>query len=74
MLIDLLTTDTSRQERVEYVKLLQVSINRLLAEIYHEKMMLDSSGLATSAVNVHEILTALAEYYKNQTLAGHCRI
>jgi PAS domain S-box-containing protein len=74
MLIDLLTTDTSRQERVEYVKLLQVSINRLLSEIYHEKMMLDSSGLATSAVNVHEILTALAEYYKNQTLTGNCRI
>jgi len=74
MLIDLLTTDTSRQERVEYVKLLQVSINRLLSEIYHEKMMLDSSGLAASAVTVHEILTALAEYYKNQTFAGNCRI
>jgi PAS domain S-box-containing protein len=74
MLIDLLTTDTSRQERVEYVKLLQVSINRLLSEIYHEKMMLDSCGLATSAVNVHEILTALADYYKSQTFAGNCRI
>jgi hypothetical protein len=74
MLIDLLTTDSSRQERVEYVKLLQVSINRLLSEIYHEKMMLDSSGLTTSAVTVHEILTALAEYYKNHNFAGNCRI
>jgi PAS domain S-box-containing protein len=74
MLIDLLTTDTSRQERVEYVKLLQVSINRLLSEIYHEKMMLDSSGHTTSAVNVHEILTSLAEYYKNQAFARNCRI
>ncbi len=74
MLIDLLTTDTSRQERVEYVKLLQVSINRLLSEIYHEKMMLDSGGLTTSAVTVHEILTALAEYYRNHTFSANCRI
>jgi PAS domain S-box-containing protein len=74
MLIDLLETDTSRHERVEYVKLLQVSVNRLLSEIYHEKMMLDSSGFGPSAFNAHEILTALAEYYRNQSFAGNCRI
>jgi len=71
MLIDLLTGGTSRQERDEYINLLQVSVNRLLSEIYHEKMMLDSSGC--TPFNVREILTALAEYYRHH-FGRNCRI
>jgi PAS domain S-box-containing protein len=72
MLIDLLTGGTSRQERAEYIQLLQVSITRLLSEIYHEKMMLDSTGF--TPFNVHEILTALAEYYRNHQFGRNYRI
>jgi len=70
MLTDLLTGGTSRQERAEYIKLLQVSINRLLSEIYHEKMMLDSTD--SMPFNVREILTSLAEYYRNQHFGRNC--
>ena len=72
MLIDLLTGGTSRQERSEYINLLQVSVNRLLSEIYHEKMMLDSIG--SMPFNVHDILTALAEYYRKQHFGRNCTI
>jgi PAS domain S-box-containing protein len=72
MLVDLLTGGTSRQERAEYIQLLQVSITRLLSEIYHEKMILDSTGF--TPFNVHEILTALAEYYRNHQFGRNCRI
>jgi signal transduction histidine kinase len=72
MLTDLLTGGTSRQERAEYIKLLQVSINRLLSEIYHEKMMLDSTD--SMPFNVREVLTSLAEYYRNQHFGRNCRI
>jgi len=72
MLIDLLTGGTSRQERAEYIKLLQVSVNRLLSEIYHEKMMLDSTG--SMPFNAHDILTALAEYYRNHHFGRNCLI
>jgi K+-sensing histidine kinase KdpD len=74
MLIDLLTECPSRQERAEYIKLLQVSINRLLAEIYHEKVMLDNAAPIPSDVNVHGILTTLAEYYRKQPFARNCAI
>jgi PAS domain S-box-containing protein len=72
MLIDLLTGGTSRQERNEYVNLLQVSVNRLLSEIYHEKMMLDTSNC--TPFKVREILTALAEYYRGHHFGRNCRI
>jgi signal transduction histidine kinase len=74
MLIDLLTGGTSRRERDEYIKLLQVSTNRLLSEIYHEKMMLDSTGSIPSGFDAHEILTTLADYYRKQPFARNCRI
>jgi PAS domain S-box-containing protein len=74
MLIDLLTEGPSRQERAEYIKLLQVSINRLLAEIYHEKMMLESAAPIPSDFNVRGILTTLAEYYRKQPFARNCSI
>ena len=72
MLIDLLTGGTSRQERTEYIQLLQVSVTRLLSEIYHEKMMLDSTS--SMPFKVHEILTALAEYYRDHHSGRNCRI
>jgi PAS domain S-box-containing protein len=72
MLIDLLTGGTSRQERAEYIQLLQVSITRLLSEIYHEKMMLDSTS--SMPFKVHEILTSLAEYYRDHHFGRNCRI
>jgi len=72
MLIDLLTGGTSRQERTEYIQLLQVSVTRLLSEIYHEKMMLDSTS--SMPLKVHEILTALAEYYRDHHFGRNCRI
>jgi signal transduction histidine kinase len=74
MLIDLLTEGPSRQERAEYIKLLQVSINRLLGEIYHEKMMLESASLMPSDFNVNGILTTLVEYYRKQAFARNCSI
>ena len=72
MLIDLLTGDTSRQERSEYINLLQVSVNRLLSEIDHEKMILDS--VDSTPFNVHDILTALAEYYRKHYFERNCSI
>jgi PAS domain S-box-containing protein len=72
MLIDLLTGGTSRQERAEYINLLQVSVTRLLSEIYHEKMMLDSTG--SMPFKVHEILTSLAQYYRDHSIGRNCRI
>ena len=72
MLIDLLTGGTSRQERTEYIQLLQVSVTRLLSEIYHEKMMLESTS--SMPLKVHEILTALAEYYRDHHFGRNCRI
>ena len=72
MLIDLLTGGTSRQERAEYINLLQVSVTRLLSEIYHEKMMLDSAG--SIPLKVHEILTSLAQYYRDHNFGRNCRI
>lgn len=72
MLIDLLTGGTSRQERAEYINLLQVSVTRLLSEIYHEKMMLDSAG--SMPFKVHEILTSLAQYYRDHNFGRNCRI
>jgi PAS domain S-box-containing protein len=74
MLVDLLTEDTSREEWAEHVKMLQVSIHRLLSEISHEKMMLESSGPVVSVFNVHKVLENLAEHYRNSSLARNCRI
>ena len=73
MLIDLLAGGASRQERAEYLKLLQVSINRLLSEIYHEKMMLDSTD-SMPVDNVNAILVTLADYYGKQPFARGRRI
>jgi signal transduction histidine kinase len=74
MLIDLLTESTSRQERSEYVKLLQVSMNRLLSEVYHEKMMLENPGPVPSVCNIREVFESLAQYYRNHPLGRNCRI
>jgi signal transduction histidine kinase len=72
MLIDLLTGGTTRRERAEYTNLLQVSVNRLLSEIYHEKVLLDITG--PSPRSAHDILTALAEYYRKHHARRKCRI
>jgi hypothetical protein len=74
MLIDLLTGGASRRERAEYLKLLQVSIDKLLSEIYHEAMMLEGSESMPPDSSVRDILTTLAEYYRKQPLARNCRI
>jgi signal transduction histidine kinase len=74
MLIDLLTEGPSPHERAEYIKLLQIGLNRLLSEIDNKKMMLDSSEPSTSVCNVHEVLKSLAVYYQSHPIGRNCRI
>ena len=74
MLVDLLTGETSTQEQAEYLKLLQLSLNRLVSEIHHEKLLLDNTGSMPSFLDVHEVLTTLARSYQGQAFARQCRI
>jgi len=74
ILLDLLTTDASRQEQAEYVNLLQASIKRLLSEISHEKMILESSGSKVSTLNVRKVFETLAEFHRNHTFGRNCII
>jgi nitrogen-specific signal transduction histidine kinase len=74
MLIDLLTEGPSPHERAEYIKLIQIGLNRLLSEIDNKKMMLDNSEPSTSVCNVHEVLKSLAVYYRSHPIGRNCRI
>jgi len=62
MLIDLLMEKTSRKERIEYIKLLQLSMNRLLSQIDARRMMLHDTAPMQSVCNEHDVLekTAIA--------------
>jgi light-regulated signal transduction histidine kinase (bacteriophytochrome) len=72
MLVDLLAQSTSREEQSEYVDLLQVSVERLLSKLYHEKMILESSD--ETVCQVADVVKNLQEYYRNHPLTRHCRI
>ena len=62
MLIDLLMEKTSRKERIEYIKLLQLSMNRLLSQIDARRMMLHDTAPVQSVCNERGLLekTAIA--------------
>lgn len=73
MLIDLLMEGSSRKERMEYVRLLQLSLSRLLAGIGEGRILLGGAPVRP-VCNVHDVLVELALRYRRNPIASHRRI
>lgn len=68
MLIDLLMEGASRKERIEYIRLLQLSLNRLLSQIDQRRTMLQDTGAMPSVCNVHDVLEEVLNRHRRQPL------
>ena len=73
-LAHLLSEETSRKERAEYVKLLQISITRLLSEIEHERKWLERAPRKSDVSTARELLDELMQSYPRQLFDRKCRI
>jgi signal transduction histidine kinase len=73
MLIDLLLEGTSRKERIEYIRLLQLSMNRLLSQI-DARMMRHDTETKQTVCNVHEVLEEVLNRHRRLPLAISPRI
>jgi PAS domain-containing protein len=73
MLIDLLVDGPSRKERIEYIKLLQLSMNRLLSQI-DARMMLQDAAPVQTVCNVHDVLEEVLNRHRRHPLARSPRI
>ena len=74
MLIDLLMEGTSRKERIEYIRLLQLSMNRLLSQIDTRRMMQYNTAPMQSVCNVHDVLEEVLNRHRRHPQARHTRI
>jgi PAS domain-containing protein len=74
MLIDLLMEGASRKEQIEYVRLLQLSMNRLLSQIDARRMMLQDTTPMQSVCNVHDVLEEVLSRHRRHPIASPTRI